>query len=298
MLGAVTAVLLACGSRTGLSSIGALGSDVRANVVSDAAAQAGGRACPPIYLIDDTNTLLTFQPLAGAFTVVGTISCVPSGAPVTAFATDDAGTGYLIYGSGTQVSEIRVDMATAVCTLLGTMLLPRPLINGLSFAGSAAAGTERLYVLVADATSIVALESVVLPAWNPQPIGPLVSPIGLNVGASGNGGFIQLMGTTDGSLFALASEPPPAPDYEVLSVETKSGRVQRSAWTARSPGTPFETHVPTASALCGSTLFVFAVDPEASSTVAVSVPMGEQPPIAFATIEKKVVLAAGPPTFE
>jgi hypothetical protein len=148
----------------------------------------------PIYLVDETRALLSFDPRKDAFTRIGAIGCgVAARVLPSALAVDRAGNGYLLFQDAAGGRVYHLNMTTAACAATDASLASSTpvLKNGMAFVADGAESRETLYAFVApDEES----ESFQLFAIVPDTFA--ISRVGAN-----SGSVIQAMGTGTGSLF-------------------------------------------------------------------------------------------------
>lgn len=250
----VLAVVVACGSRTGLLVPGApdggvadAGADV---VVVDATEPdvieepfpVGPNDCPDagatlIYVITSQSLLMSFDPLAGTFRTIGAIDCPdPDDTLPFSMGVSRSGVAYVVYQSG---YLFRVSTLTAACEatafLPDNQVFPGPFGTGFS-ADAPDAGTdggETLYVASCPMTNGMpvpaALASIDTTTFALHVIGQFQPPI-LEP---------ELTGTAGGELYAFWAQSETSgsaivqvdkPTARVTPVTTLPGVDFGSAW--------------------------------------------------------------------
>lgn len=226
-LAALTLLLVACGSRTGLWVDDDLLVDGRIDGSADAAdpwwRDASVDAPPPldasprdasridcedagdtlVYLISADYALLSFDPMTLEFRSIGRIAC-PAAASATPFsmAVDRAGVAYVLFQDSDGGSDdgriFRVSTATAAC--IGTPFTPNQLSFrrfGMGFATDEAGPTEALFVADSDQDGVgQGLGRVDVTSFGLTRVGAF-SPTIRNA---------ELTGTGDGRLFGFYSK--------------------------------------------------------------------------------------------
>ena len=158
------AFLYACGSRTGLlynfdgSSGSASATDDSsgddtiqlADGGSNQGCSDGGGSTVPIYLIDDTNTLLAYAPASGTISPIGLVNCPTDAGPYPiAFAIDQQQrVGYLIYSESDGDHSYHFDTNSLTCVSVGTDgIVPMDSVapSTLTFVATKGSGQETLY---------------------------------------------------------------------------------------------------------------------------------------------------------
>ncbi len=281
---AVAALLFSCGGRTGLNGYVEASNPSQTGdggATDGTASVAGG---PPVYLVDDTGTLLRFSPSSATFDVIGPISCDPldGGTVAEAMAIDRAGTVYLGLGDSRDQRLVRVSGETGECESSAVSTGALKLVaNGLAFSADPGGQSETLYGLVFDALDRVALALVDAQTLAVRQIGEIVNAdLGGGYLYSGADGVLQLTATRDGALFFLMwlYDPDIPPDgarvYQLLEVDKASGGVDPtgpSRWVIPSAGSPLTQFPAVAAAFSGSELYLFGVDPAAGATAALRI---------------------------
>lgn len=219
---ALSGVLAACGSRTGLfdgDAPGPLPSDGGADARRDGAVDAAPDVLPPIdasvereasrldctdagdtfiYVVTTSNELFAFVPPTNQFIPRGTLNCPAApGASPFSMAVDRAGVAYVLFRGDERI--YRVSTRTAACT--ATTYVPRQSnfgLFGMGFATIGAGPAEALFVAGSDLPSepdpgATGLARVAVPSFALTPVGQFSQPI---QGA-------ELTGTGDGRLFGF-----------------------------------------------------------------------------------------------
>jgi hypothetical protein len=239
------ALLLACGSRTGLplpeevDGDGGLpgfdvsvGPDVRPH-------DAGVDVLPPldakplrdvsvdlcrdagatlVYAVTENNHLLRFDPPAASFTTIGTLACADPNTPFS-MAVDRKGIAYVLYAvyDGLTPGNIyRVSLATSACLPTGFAAPDGFLSFGMGFSADDQGTGETLYVASDNATG-GELGAIDTTSYNLSPIGFFNPPI---LGA-------ELSGTGDGRLFAFYTEGGPGDGgpVAIAQIDKATGKI-------------------------------------------------------------------------
>jgi hypothetical protein len=201
------AVVAACGSRTGLDD--GTPSDASAESVfdvppipwPDAEPDVSRAECPDggsamVYLLAERELLETFDPTSGTVTSLSHFQC-PTPSRPNSMAVDRQGRAWIGYEDS---SLFWVDMTTFQCTATGFVPGQHGFGRfGMGFSTVGAGPAEQLFV--ADATYArvsLGLATIDLGTFVLDPVGPFEPSLG---------NAIELTGTGDGRLFAIAPNP-------------------------------------------------------------------------------------------
>ena len=238
------ALLIACGSRTGLFGEAAVddgftilpdggrvprdgsvvtdGAFFDAPPLIDAAPRDASRLdCPDaeatlIYVVTGSNELYSFYPPDGTFTFISNIACPSGGATPFSMAVDRHGVAYVLF---TDDRLYRVSTATGAC--IGTPYQPGQqqfTQFGMGYATNAAGPTESLFVAgTADnGSQSPGLGRIDTTSWNLARVGAFVPNINR----------AELTGTGDGRLFAFYTKGAfNGPPSYIGEIDTNNARV-------------------------------------------------------------------------
>jgi len=170
-----------------------------------------------IYLITDTNQLLSFYPTAAAFTLIGNIACPSTSTPFS-MAVDRRGTAYVEFQDG---NLFKVSTATAAC--VATAYAPNQLnfsSFGMGFSTNGAGPSETLFIAGGSLganpgsnpnTDLGSIDVKSYTATDVAPFNPVITDA-------------ELTGTGDGRLFAFWS-PDQASETNISEVDKTTGKL-------------------------------------------------------------------------
>jgi hypothetical protein len=151
-----------------------------------------------VYVVTETNTLYSFYPPSGVFTMVGQLACpAMGGATPFSMAVDKKGTAFVVFSDG---ELFQVSTKTAAC--IPTPYAPNQLgiqKFGMGFVGNSTGTGDTLYV-APNATAVGELATIDTTSFTLSIIGAF-GPQTLNAA--------ELSGTGDGRLFAFYSTNDP-----------------------------------------------------------------------------------------
>lgn len=229
--GTVAGLLFSCGSRTGLlapdevvteAGIDATKKDAKDVAVMDVVPpidvvkkDADKSDCPDadstfIYVVTDTNELLSFYPPTAGFKSVGALKCAASkGATPFSMAVDRKGAAYVLYSDGTL---FHVSTKDASCQ--ATPFLPNQgdfSQFGMGFATVGVGPAEELYVASTNNSLLGSID--VSATFKLTTVGPFNPSLDR----------AELTGTGDGRLYAFYA--PGQNDSAVAEVDKTTGKV-------------------------------------------------------------------------
>lgn len=177
-----------------------------------------------IYVVDDANRLLSFDPrkLPGdPFELIGALRCSDVGSPFS-MAVDREGTAWVLYSDG---ELYRVSVSDARCARTGYAAGSSGSHTfGMGFVTEAAGGqTERLYIAANDATHGLGYIDTAPSTPRAYRLGTIEANAGQNP---------ELTGTGEGKLFGFF----PTPDRAfVQEIDRQTGAARGPRWTIDSP---------------------------------------------------------------
>ena len=161
-----------------------------------------------VYVVTDKNGLLSFNPPAASFVLIGQLSCpvtIGSNAGPFSMAVDRSGTAYVLFGTPDHGrSELfRVSLATAACRATGFVSPPDFTTTfGMGYSTDVVDGGETLYVASNEMTGsrLAALDTS---TFTLDVIGPLDAPIATpELAGTGGGDLFAFWGDKEGSTIA------------------------------------------------------------------------------------------------
>lgn len=216
-----TLLFFACGSRTPLAAPEESGANPDANTLTDARGRDTGRDaltdiaipgidaqvrdarrddCPDgdatlVYVVTETNELLSFNPPAGTFRRIGNLTCpvkTPNSTPFS-MAVDRTGVAYVLFNDG---NLYRVSTKTGAC--VATSFTPgQGGFNtfGMGFSSNTGGADETLFIASDANSTALGLASIDVTNFSLTPVAPFSPTINR----------AELTGTGDGRLFAFYS---------------------------------------------------------------------------------------------